>query len=75
MTHARLRLIRIIDPQGKALHSIEGSWLSDSCLPSALRLLADCRELEPRAEWRLDCCGDSGNWHEIELASVPKGMR
>ena len=69
MQGARIRIVRI-DPK-HGLREKAGHWLKDEQLPQALEVFRDIEEEEPGQGWVLQCCGDVGNWHNIDLASVP----
>jgi len=57
-TPARIRLIN-------KRHVVDCEWLSDKMLGYAQKVLADLREEEPNAGWKLEVCGELMNWHEL----------
>ena len=61
--HARIHIIRRL-PHGGI--EVGGKWLIDDMIHHALRELVEYQAEEPNAGWRLEVCGDLGNWHEVK---------
>jgi hypothetical protein len=61
--HARIRIIRF--PVHGVPPEKAGTWLEDKMIDHARKEFAEIVAEEPNAGWRLQVCGDLGNWHDF----------